>query len=199
MDRVRYIFAVLLVIGLPPALVWWFVIHPFVGFWRRVGVRITFTLIAVGYLASMIALYRLRSPLVGADLGTEWPLVALAALCVGAAILIAVKRKKYLTFRILAGVPELEADGAGGTLLTEGPFAVVRNPRYVEVLFGTLGYAAFSNYAGAWLMALATFPLIHLIVLLEERELKARFGERYDEYLRNVPRYLPRFGGRGSG
>jgi protein-S-isoprenylcysteine O-methyltransferase Ste14 len=199
MDRARYIFAVLLVIGLPPALVWWFVIHPFVGFWRRVGVRITFTLIAVGFVASLIGLYRLRGPLVGADLGTQWPLVALATLCVASAGWIGWKRRKYLTFRILAGVPELEADGAGGTLLTEGPYAVVRNPRYVEVLFGTLGYAAFSNYAGAWLMALVTFPLIHLIVLLEERELKARFGEGYEEYLRSVPRYLPRFGGRSPG
>jgi protein-S-isoprenylcysteine O-methyltransferase Ste14 len=35
-------------------------------------------------------------------------------------------------------------------------------------------------------------PLLHLIVLLEERELPDRFGEAYVDYSRRVPRYWPR-------
>jgi protein-S-isoprenylcysteine O-methyltransferase Ste14 len=32
-------------------------------------------------------------------------------------------------------------------------------------------------------------------VLLEERELRDRFGAEYEEYCRRVPRYIPKRGG----
>ena len=35
MDQVRYVVAVLLVVFTPPAMLFWFVVHPFTGFWRR--------------------------------------------------------------------------------------------------------------------------------------------------------------------
>jgi protein-S-isoprenylcysteine O-methyltransferase Ste14 len=33
--------------------------------------------------------------------------------------------------------------------------------------------------------------MMHIIVLLEEKELKERFGRGYEEYCRRVPRYIP--------
>ncbi|NIR38153.1 MAG: isoprenylcysteine carboxylmethyltransferase family protein, partial [Actinobacteria bacterium] len=107
-------------------------------------------------------------------------------------VAIAIRRRRHLTNRILAGVPELTEGEGGGTLLTEGIYARIRHPRYVEVAVGTFGYAFFANYGGAYVVAAATVPLLHLVVLLEERELVDRFGDRYREYQRSVPRYLPR-------
>lgn len=37
MGTARYWIGVLLVVSMPPAILWWFVVHPFIGFWRRVG------------------------------------------------------------------------------------------------------------------------------------------------------------------
>ena len=103
------------------------------------------------------------------------------------------KRKKYLTMRILAGVPEVETEvEKRGKLLDEGPYAIIRHPRYVEILFATCGYAAIANYLGCWILAVLMVPLIHLVVLLEERELIDRFGNAYREYAARVPRYFPR-------
>lgn len=112
---------------------------------------------------------------------------------VGAAAHVSRKRRKFLTASILAGVPEVRMDeGKRGELLDQGPYAVIRHPRYVEIVLATLGYAAVSNYTGSWVVAAFAFPLLHLVVLLEERELRDRFGDAYREYCGRVPRYIPR-------
>ena len=192
MDTARYVFGVLVVTFLPPGILWWFIVHPFVGFWRRVGPGPTLTLVAGAMIVGALGLMTVRDELLMTDLGTRPELIVLAALLASAAAWIAIERKKYLTFRILAGVPELEEGGKGGELLTEGIYSRIRHPRYVEIVLGTFAYAAFSNYLGAYLIAIATVPLLHLIVILEERELAARFGAEYEAYRASVPRYWPR-------
>lgn len=193
MDTVRYIFAVLTVIGVPPAMAWWFVVHPFVGFWRRVGVKGTLAAVGGMIVSGMGALWLVRQPLVGADLGTDWTLAGFGAGFMLAAAYLGAKRRRYLTPGILAGVPELEESGRGGRVLTEGPYAVVRHPRYVEVVIGMVGYALFANYAGVYLVVLVCMPVLHAIVLLEERELIDRFGKAYEDYAARVPRYIPQW------
>jgi protein-S-isoprenylcysteine O-methyltransferase Ste14 len=195
MTTARYIIAVLLVISLPPAMAWWFVIHPFVGFWRRVGKTITYTVMTVLFLGGVAGLFAIRDALVLADLGTNWIMVGVAAVLIIPAIWLAIARTKYLSFAILVGVPELDADGSGGKLLNEGIYAVIRHPRYIEIVLGTLAYAAFANYLGGYVIALLTIPAIHAIVGIEEKELAVRFGEQYDAYRSSVPRYIPRDSG----
>lgn len=190
MDTARYVVGVLLVTFVPPGMAWWFIVHPFVDFWRRVGVKPTLTVVGVVGVAGVAALMPLRDRLLQDDFGTRPLLVVLAAILMAGAIWVAVLRKRHLTMRILAGVPELANEDA--TLLEEGVYAMVRHPRYVEVAIGVWAYAVFSNYLGAYVVAAATMPALHLIVLMEERELRDRFGHRYAEYMERVPRYVPR-------
>jgi protein-S-isoprenylcysteine O-methyltransferase Ste14 len=192
MSTFRYILGILLVVGLPPGLTWWFVVHPFVGFWRKLGARMTMVVMIVFFAVSLAVLVLVRDWLLGPDLGLHWPLVGLGVGFCSVAGFIGWKRKKYLTMRILAGVPEVEAEvEKRGKLLSQGPYAVVRHPRYVEIVFATIGYAAIANYLGCWIVAILTIPVVHLIVILEERELIDRFGDAYREYAARVPRYFP--------
>jgi len=192
MNTFRYVLAVLLLVGLPPGMTWWFVVHPFVGFWRRLGARVTMGVMVVFFAVSVAGLALIRDWLLGPDLGLRWPLVGLGVGLVLLAGVIGWKRKKYLTMRILAGVPEVEANvEKRGKLLAEGPYAVVRHPRYVEIVFATFGYAAIANYLGCWIVAILSIPVLHLIVILEERELLDRFGDAYRDYAARVPRYFP--------
>ena len=191
MDTARYIFAVLIVSWLPPAIVWWFVVHPFVAFWRRIGPGGTIAILGAAAILGVVGLTHIRDRLVGADLGTNDALIVAAIVLAVISTRIALVRRKQLTTRILSGVPELEKDSEG-TLLTEGVYARVRHPRYVEIWVGTLAYACFANHVGSWIVWLATGPALHLIVLLEERELRERFGAEYDAYQARVPRYVPR-------
>jgi protein-S-isoprenylcysteine O-methyltransferase Ste14 len=192
MNRIRYLIGVLLVVTLPPAVVWWFVVHPFVGFWRHVGPKLAIRTVGALMTGGMVGLWFIRRPLVGPDLGTHWTLVVLGAVLLCLAFYLGMRRRKQLTMRILSGLPELQADGKGGELLTVGMYAYVRHPRYLEVAVGVFGYAALANHLGAWIMAAALLPALHLVVILEERELARRFGPEYEAYRARVPRYLPR-------
>jgi len=192
MDTARYVFAVLVVAFLPPAVVWWYVVHPFTGFWRKLGPKVSLTVMGVLMSGAIAGLIVIRDRLVLTDLGTHWPLVPLAVALMASCVWIALRRRKHLTNRILAGVPQLSSDPDDSVLLTDGIYAQIRNPRYVEVVLGTLAYAVFANYVGSYLVAFATIPGVHLIVLLEERELLERFGDEYRRYMERVPRYVPR-------
>lgn len=191
MDTARYLVGVLLVVGIPPALAWWFVVHPFVAFWRQVGARGALTMVGVMAVAGLAGLFVVRDDLLMMDLGTHTPLVVAAAVLLLATAWIAILRRRHLTFRILVGLPELDDGDEPGELLDKGIYAHIRHPRYVEVVLGTWAYALFANHLGAYVVAAITVPLIHLIVLLEERELVERFGARYEDYRARVPRYVP--------
>jgi len=150
------------------------------------------SILATLLTAGILALFSIRRALVGPDLGYYPALLVLAGVLMSGALWIAVLRRRHLTFRVLAGIPEIEAENGPEALLDEGIYARIRHPRYVEVVLGTWAYALFSNYLGAYVVAALTVPLIHLVVLIEERELVARFGDRYESYRSRVPRYLPR-------
>jgi protein-S-isoprenylcysteine O-methyltransferase Ste14 len=192
MHWLRYGLALLTICTLPPAVLIWYAIHPFVDFWRKLGPVWTYVILGVPSVALMGVLFAIGGHLVGTDFGTSYPLVVLGVVCVAAAIWIARKRKKLLTWRILVGVPELKGRGEGRRLLTEGIYARIRNPRYVEVILATLGYVLIANHLGSYILFAFLLPAIYGIVIMEERELRERFGAEYEAYCRRVPRFIPR-------
>jgi len=191
MDKARHFVAVMMIVTIPPAVGAWYIIHPFVRFWRRLGTVASFCIIYAVLISACLLLWEFRGALLGTDLGFQ-PLLLLSAIPAAAAgAVIAKLRRKHLNQRILVGVPEVST-GDKGRLLSEGIYARTRNPRYLEFLAFIFAYVAFANYTGTWLLYALTFPAIHLVVLLEERELRERFGAEYEHYCRRVPRYLPR-------
>lgn len=167
----------------------WLLIHPLARAWRRIGPVATYAVLTVPSAALGFWLWASRHTLLGADLGMHPVLLGLGIAAFAAAIALARGRRRQLTTRILAGVPELSREK--GRLLTEGVYARTRNPRYLEFLLSVLGFVAIANHAGTWVLWALCFPAIHVVVLLEERELRDRFGAEYDDYCRRVSRYLP--------
>ncbi len=78
-------------------------------------------------------------------------------------------------------------------LLTGGIYSHVRNPMIMGVLTVLLGesIAMLSVKIGLW--ALSFFIINHIyFIMYEEPKLERRFGEKYAEYKKNVPRWIPR-------
>jgi protein-S-isoprenylcysteine O-methyltransferase Ste14 len=184
-------------IGLVPGLLLWFFIHPFIGFWRKFGPGWTYAILSVPVIAIMVAVFRARRFFLAEEYGTNVYLIGLGALCLVCGSMISVKRRQYLTFGVLAGLPELSSDPQSQKLLTEGIYSRVRHPRYVELMFWLFGYTLIANYQGLYIATLISLPVLYLIVLLEEKELRERFGSEYEEYSQRVPRFIPKLATRG--
>jgi protein-S-isoprenylcysteine O-methyltransferase Ste14 len=192
MDTTRYVLGVLLVVGLPPAVFFWLLIHPLAAFWRRLGPWISYAVVTLSCLALGGVLYRFREGFLGSDLGTKWVLFPPGFLLYLISAWISVVTQRRLNLKTFAGIPEIAEGDHGGVLLQDGIYGVIRHPRYLSVIVGTAGFSMLVNYVGVYLMVLGSVLLLFLVILIEERELHQRFGAAYDAYKSRVPALIPR-------
>ncbi len=84
--------------------------------------------------------------------------------------------------------------GGVARLVTDGPYAYVRNPLYLGNLLLTVGVTCISKLLWAVPIVAALYLIQYVpIVLWEESVLAERFGADYVAYCRRVPRWLPRW------
>lgn len=80
---------------------------------------------------------------------------------------------------------------AGGTLVTHGPYAVVRHPQYSALFLVIVGALIQWPTILTLLMAPILTAAYVRLGWREEREMEGRFGEAYREYRRRVPGFIP--------
>jgi protein-S-isoprenylcysteine O-methyltransferase Ste14 len=84
-------------------------------------------------------------------------------------------------------------------LVVRGLYRFVRNPMYVGVLLVLAGESLAFQSLRILTYAAIVFVIVNLFVIFyEEPALKRKFGPEYEEYLRKVPRWIPRRGGAGT-
>lgn len=190
--------ALFLVCSLPPLLTLWPVVHGFIGFWRRLGPSWTYGILLTGAAGGAFALYGLREGLLSVEFGTRWALIVPGVACLAAAAWFRVLVQRELPIATLVGLPELAPGRHPVELITSGVYSKVRHPRYSQFSLGLLGWSLFANYLALYLVLVLWLAGVWVIVALEERELRRRFGLAYDEYSQRVPRFLPRLRDRGE-
>lgn len=80
-----------------------------------------------------------------------------------------------------------------GRLIDHGPFGLVRNPLYLGNMLLWIGFTLSAGLL--WLAPIVAALLAveyHLIVRWEEQLLEGRLGQSYRDYMRRVPRWIPR-------
>lgn len=78
-------------------------------------------------------------------------------------------------------------------MIVTGPYAYVRNPMITGVVLILISEALMlgSLAIGIWAVVFLIINMFYF-PLSEEPGLRKRFGKEYDEYCKNVPRYIPR-------
>ena len=72
-------------------------------------------------------------------------------------------------------------------------YRYVRNPMYVGILATILGHFLWFGYWYLLIYAVVVFLAFHTFVTLyEEPTLKRKFGAAYEDYLKQVPRWIPK-------
>jgi protein-S-isoprenylcysteine O-methyltransferase Ste14 len=78
-------------------------------------------------------------------------------------------------------------------LVATGFYRYVRNPMYVGVLAIIIGHFLWFGYWNLLIYAIVVFVGFHTFVTFyEEPTLKRQFGSSYENYLKKVPRWIPR-------
>jgi protein-S-isoprenylcysteine O-methyltransferase Ste14 len=83
------------------------------------------------------------------------------------------------------------SDAAAASLMTRGPYAFVRHPRYLSnLLLGLSLPLAFASILG-WPLWLVMLVALQRRIEREERHLRELFGAAYEAYARRTARLLP--------
>jgi protein-S-isoprenylcysteine O-methyltransferase Ste14 len=112
--------------------------------------------------------------------------VALGLLVVAATI------RLHVAGRAKRGTSSRGVTFEAGDLVTDGMYAISRNPLYLAnlMIWGGMALLAGSPAVAAAIVAVAGSQY-HLIVLAEEQYLGDRYAQRYEQYRRCVPRWIP--------
>lgn len=180
--------AIVLFLQLPIPL-YWFVVHPGARFWRRYPRAVYIVGLACSWFPVTIALVAFHRSL----FRPTWP--STLAFVAGLAF---ISLEVWIFWRVHHDlgtarlVGKTEISGAG-EIQSSGIYGTLRHPRYTGSFLAILGACILAGTGPAWIAAGVWLVLMVIVIALEEREMRARFGEAYGDYCRQVPRFIPRW------
>lgn len=121
---------------------------------------------------------------------------ATAASLIGGFLVVAIGELFRFWGVVYAGSETRTTGTVGGTfLVTRGAFSHLRNPLYFGniLIYVGIGIMSWSLFPYLQIAALIFFLFqYHVIINGEEEYLRKTFGKQYNEYVKNVPRLMPR-------
>ncbi len=84
----------------------------------------------------------------------------------------------------------------GTLVVSDGPYRIIRHPVYMSTLLIVLGLAISTLSAAGIIVWLLFFIFYNYISAYEEKILLEKFGKEYEDYIKKVPRWIPRMGRR---
>jgi protein-S-isoprenylcysteine O-methyltransferase Ste14 len=141
--------------------------------------------VVVGVVPWLLTRWRVRRPVPG---GTPARVVGVVLIASGVAV-IAHSYVRFVTEGLGTPAPVAPPE----RLVVGGIYRYVRNPIYLAMGLAVVGQALLLGRPKLLLYpAIAAGPVATFVRLHEEPVLARRFGAEYEEYRRNVPRWLPR-------
>jgi protein-S-isoprenylcysteine O-methyltransferase Ste14 len=174
----------------PVVPLFWVPVHCLPHVFRRFGLW-TYLLPVLTWLPLDYLIYDQRSFLLRSTVTLHPAVRAAGALLLVSGIALQAWTVLLLTLPGILGMPEVTS--REGTMVTEGPFSVVRHPTYLSHTQMYLGVFLLTGVVPVGVVAVIDAVVVNAVIIpLEEQELSTRFGASYEEYRKKVPsRFLP--------
>ncbi len=164
----------------------WIPVHLATGFFRKLGL-FTYLMPSIIWVPIAYGIYHYRSFLL------QFKMQLPAILNITGIPLFLLGTSLHIWTAVLLGglgiigVPEVSSK-AKSSLVTKGPFSIVRHPTYLAHTLIFLGVFFITEEVSVGIVALLDFIVVNsMIIPLEEKELLSRFGEEYKRYKLTVP------------
>jgi protein-S-isoprenylcysteine O-methyltransferase Ste14 len=171
-----------------PVPLYWFILHPTAQAWRRHKRAALIGAAVVAWGTGAMFLFLMRHHLYAS--AASPPRAVTGCLLIVAELYLFRRASNDLGYKRLTGEAELSGEGE---MMGGGIYARIRNPRYAGSFLAIGGACLIAGARWMWLTTAIWAALMLAAILLEEREMRGRFGAAYIEYCRRVPRFLPRF------
>ena len=169
-------------------------IHYGINFWRQLGVW-TYFVVFLEWLPIGYVLYLAQNVILQYEVVMALPLRVLGGMLIAMGIILHAWTGKILGMKATISYTELKPETAEKTeiLIISGPFSVVRHPSYwahTSIITGT--------FLITGMMAVGVIAIIDLAITyfvtteLEDGELTERFGKKYLDYKKKVPKFFPK-------
>jgi protein-S-isoprenylcysteine O-methyltransferase Ste14 len=170
----------------------WLMIHPRAHHWRN-RVRSPFRVLLPAWITMWIGLGGLTGPWRHVMLySTPWTWTP-AALLFACGVFLYTRAGAHFSGAQLSGLPELRPNHSDGRLVTTDIRARVRHPVYLAHLCEMLAWSIGTGLLVCWILTAFAILTGAVMIRMEDKELRARFGNEFDAYRKRVPAILPKF------
>ncbi len=175
----------------PAIPLFWMPVHCAPGLFRRLGF-LTYVLPLITWLPLAILAFVLRDDLLRYRMEMPALMKVFGVLLFIPGAGLQAWTLLLLTLPVIMGVPEV-TNSATRRITTTGPFGVVRHPTYLSHTLMLLGLFLMTGVTAVGVVTIVDACVVNSVIIpLEEKELRHRFGSEYDEYCKKVPsRFLP--------
>ncbi|HXE75222.1 MAG TPA: methyltransferase [Candidatus Xenobia bacterium] len=172
--------------------VFWLLVHPAIGFWRRYPRACYYGLAPVILLATGVGLWWPSDWWLERRFTQHWLAAAFGLAFIATDLWLMRQVERALGWRVLVGLPELMPGSHQAEVKAAGIYERVRHPRYLGMILSWLGAVLLAGSTRLLVLVAVLVAMASMVMELEERELLKRLGAPYADYRRRVPRLLPR-------
>jgi len=169
-------------------------LHFAINFWRKLGVWTYFAAL-LQWVPIAFVLYLLQGTILYYEITLGTPVLVLGIILIAAGVVLHAWTAKLIGLKATIGYTELKPDMRSEEpgLIKSGPFSVVRHPSYWAHTAIIIGIFFITGTIAVAIIAVIDLVITYFITTsLEDRELVERFGNKYKEYQREVPKFFPK-------
>lgn len=185
----------LMMIAMWPAIPMFLIqLHSATNFWKRIGIW-TYVVVILEWLPIAYFIYAIQGFFFQFQFEFNIIIAIIGFSFIAAGIVLHSWTAFLLGLKATIGYTELEKirNSKNDQIITTGPFSIVRHPSYWAHTFILFGSFLASGLSTLIIITIVDILIAYFITMeLEEKELVERFGNKYLDYQKQIPKFFPK-------